>query len=127
MKFLRAQDVLLIHDDVIGGHELQGMAGDKSLDAVIARVENRMHYGMIEDVYELAACYACYIAVGHVFNDANKRTAYAAMRVCLALNDIDIQFGTFQEVGDMIIRVAQRQVDEKELAMWLRKRGINGA
>lgn len=122
MKFLNAQDVLLIHDRVIGAHELQGMAGNKSLEAVIARVENRMHYGMIEDVYELAACYASYIAIGHVFNDANKRTAYAALRVCLELNAVDIQMGTVEEVGDMIIRVAQRQVDEKELASWLRRK-----
>lgn len=122
MKFLTLQHVLLIHDQVIGANELQGLAGNKSLDAVIARIENRIHYGMIEDLYEFAACYACYIAVGHVFHDANKRTAYASMRVCLALNEAIMDLGSFQEVGDMMIRVAQRQMDEKELARWLRRK-----
>lgn len=122
MKFLQARDVLMIHEQVINPHELQGMAGNKSLDAVIARVENRIHYGMIDDVFELAACYACYIAVGHVFNDANKRTAYAAMKVCLVLNGIDAALGQFHEVGDTIIEVAQGKYDEKELAQWLRRR-----
>ena len=123
MKYLSAQDVVQIHDAVIQPNELQGMAGDKSLDAVIARVENRIHYGMIEDVYELAACYATYIAVGHTFNDANKRTAYAAMRICLQINEIKTDLGSAVEVGDMIIRAAQQMLDEKELAQWLRRRG----
>lgn len=122
MKYLSTQDVVQIHDAVIGSHELQGMAGDKSVDAVIARVENRIHYGMIEDVCELAACYATYIAVGHTFNDANKRTAYAAMRICLQINDVKTDLGSAAEVGDMIIRAAQRLTDEKELAQWLRRR-----
>lgn len=122
MKYLCVDDVMLIHERVIAANELQGLAGDKSLDAVIARVENRIHYGMIEDVYELAACYASYIAVGHVFNDANKRTAYAAMKVCLAMNGIAANLGVFNEVGDMIIRTARREVDEKQLAQWLRQR-----
>lgn len=122
MKYLSAQDVVQIHDAVIGSHELQGMAGDKSVDAVIVRVENRIHYGMIEDVHELAACYATYIAVGRTFNDANKRTAYAAMRICLQINDVKTDLGSAAEVGDMIIRAAQRLTDEKELAQWLRRR-----
>jgi len=122
MKYLSAQDVVRIHEFVIQEHELQGMAGDKSVDAVIARVENRIHYGMIADIYELAACYATYIAVGHVFNDANKRTAYAAMKVCLHMNGITTKLGTDEAVGNMIIRAAQQQVDEKDLAQWLRKK-----
>ena len=121
MKYLCADDVLLIHEHVIAANELQGLAGDKSLDAVIGRIENRIHYGMIEDVYELAACYACYISIGHVFNDANKRTVYAAMKVCLVMNGVQANLGKFQEVGDMIIKIAQSQIDEKQLAQWLRQ------
>ncbi len=34
MKVLSTQNVLLIHEDVINDGELQGLAGDKSLDAV---------------------------------------------------------------------------------------------
>ena len=122
MKYLTARDVQLIHDKVINSNELQGLAGDKSLESVIGRVENRMHYGMIEDAFELAACYASYIAVGHVFNDANKRTAYAVMKTSLVLNRIEADLGPFHEVGDVIIQAAQGKLDEKELAQWLRKR-----
>lgn len=95
------------------------MAGHKSLDAVLARIENRMTFGMIIDVYELAACYACFLAVGHVFNEANKRTAFACMDICLSLNDVELAYDHV-EVGDLIIKTAQGIVDETELSIWLR-------
>ena len=119
MKFLGNTDVVEIHDLVISQHELQEMAGDKSLDALLARIENRMSFGMITDVYDLAACYACFLAVGHVFNDANKRTAFACMDVCLSLNDVALVY-QHKEVGELIIKAAQRVVDEVELSAWLR-------
>jgi len=118
LKFLTNTDVIEIHDLVISKNELQGMAGDKLLEAVLARIENRMSFGMINDVYELAACYACFLAVGHVFNDANKRTAFACMDICLALNEIELVYD-HEEVGDLIIKVALGNVDEVELSAWL--------
>ena len=120
MKFLSDRDVIAIHEQVIKLNEIQSLAGNKSLDAVLARIENRMAYGMLNDIFELAACYACYLAVGHVFNDANKRTAFACMDTCLALNGIDLKYD-HKEVGDLIIRAAQSIVDETELGAWLRK------
>ena len=44
LKFLTTPDVVEIHDLVINENELQGMAGDLSLDAVLARIENRMSF-----------------------------------------------------------------------------------
>jgi death-on-curing protein len=123
LKFLANTDVVEIHDLVINQNELQGMAGDKSLDAVLARIENRMSFGMISDVYELAACYACFLAVGHVFNDANKRTAFACMDVCLSLNDIELIYD-HKEAGDLIVNAALRIVDEIELSAWLRSMAL---
>jgi death-on-curing protein len=123
LKFLANTDVVEIHDLVINQNELQGMAGDKSLDAVLARIENRMSFGLISDVYELAACYACFLAVGHVFNDANKRTAFACMDVCLSLNDIELIYD-HKEVGNLIVNAALRVVDEIELSAWLRARAL---
>ncbi len=125
MKFLTSTDVVEIHDLVISKNELQGMAGNKSLDAVLARIENRMPFGMINDVFDLAACYACFLAVGHVFNDANKRTAFACMDVCLSLNEVELNYEP-QEVGSLIIQAAQSVVDEIELSTWLRSQVLFG-
>ena len=112
-----------IHDLVISQNELSGLAGDKSLDAVLGRIGNRMSFGMVSDVFDLAACYACFLAVGHVFNDANKRTAFACMDVCLSLNEIELIYDE-KEVGDLIIEAAQGIVDEIELSAWLRAQAL---
>lgn len=119
MKYLSPEKVIAMHEQVVGPGELQGMALNKSIESVLTRVDNRVAYGLIGDAFELAACYACCIAVGHAFNDGNKRTAFKAMDTCLAINGIELDFDTV-ETGEMIIKAAQGIVDEKELAEWLR-------
>lgn len=119
MHYLSWKDVVAIHDDILELHELQGMAQNKSIEAIIARIDNRLTYGMIADIWELAACYACYIAVGHAFNDGNKRTAFATMDICLTLNGIELDYDA-EEAGNKIIKAAQGIIDESELAGWLR-------
>ncbi len=119
MNYLSSEMVFAIHQRVIGPKEFQGLVPNKSIELVLARVDNRIAYGLIEDVFELAACYACYIAVSRVFNDGNKRTAFTAMDTCLRINCVELNFDTV-EAGDMIIKAVQGIVDEKELAEWLR-------
>ena len=53
MIFLSPLDVVEIHEFVIEGHELQGIARDKSIEAIIGRIDNRIAFGMIRDVFEL--------------------------------------------------------------------------
>lgn len=117
--FLSAAQVEALHDMVLNPGELPGRAVDKSLEGALGRVDNRLIYGMIGDVFDLAAAYAVAIATGHCFNDANKRTAYRSMVVCLTLNGAALSHDT-QDIGDLIIRVAQGQVPEEDLADWLR-------
>ena len=116
---LNVEQIVHIHDHIIGKNELQGLAKDKSLDAVLERVHNRLQYGFIADVFDLAACYATFIAKGHCFNDANKRTAAAALYFALSANSIHIEF-TDLSLGKLIVDVATDQMTEVELAAWLR-------
>jgi death-on-curing protein len=110
-----------IHDNVLNPGELPGRARDKSLESALARVDNRLAYGVIGDIFDLAAAYAVAIARGHCFNDGNKRTAYRVMYVCLDINGIEPDW-PMPEAGDTIIRVAQGALDEGDLAEWLRAR-----
>lgn len=119
-RLLPTELVIELHDQVLNPGELEGMAGSKSLESALGRVEFRINYGMITDAFDLAAMYAIAISQAHVFNDANKRTAYAAMEYVLISHDIRINFET-SVVGDKIIEVAQGKVDETELAQWLRE------
>ena len=110
-----------IHDSVLNPGELSGRALDKSLDSALARVDNRLIYGMIEDVFDLAAAYAEAVARGHCFNDGNKRTAHQTMDVCLTLNGVEIEWPD-TAVADQIIRLARGEIDSHDLADWLRAR-----
>lgn len=116
---LTVEEVITIHDAVLNPNELAGLAKDVSLEGALARVDFRVQYNMIADVYELAAMYAVAISQAHAFRDANKRTAHAAMEFVLLGYDINIHFTT-KDVGDIIIKTAQGQLDEVELAAWLR-------
>ena len=119
MFHLTAELVDAIHDEVLNPGELQGRALDKSLESALARVENRMVYGLVGDLWDLAALYCVVIATGHCFNDGNKRTAYRSMEVCLEANGV-VAAWDVEDVGDLVIRVAPVLVDEQELAAWLR-------
>lgn len=118
-RLLTPELVETIHDAVLNPGELQGRALNKSLEGALARVDNRLAYGMIDDAFDLAAAYAIAVAQGHCFNDANKRTAFRAMNAALAFNGIQIIW-TATEIGPTIIRAAQGLLDEGELAHWLR-------
>ena len=119
LRLLTADLVEAIHDVVLNPGELAGRARDKSLEATLARVENRLAYGMIEDAFDLAAGYVMALSRGHCFNDGNKRTAHQAMDVCLDLNGVEITWEA-KEIGPLIIQCAQGLVEDGDLAEWLR-------
>lgn len=111
--------VIAIHERVVLPNELQGMARDKSLDAVLERVHNRLNYGFIHDAFDLAACYGAFIGKGHCFNDANKRTAATSVFISLHLNGIEAAFKD-NALGDWIIDLVTNRRTEDEFADWLR-------
>ena len=119
-RLFTVEEIIVLHDAVLNPGELSGMAQSASLEGALARVEFRVQYGMIQDAYDLAAMYAVAIARAHAFRDANKRTAHATMKLTLKLQGIRLPLEA-HEVGDIIIQPAQGQLDEVELADWLRR------
>ena len=117
---LSVDHIIAIHDEVLEPTELQGMAGDKSLEGALSRVDNRVKYGLIEDIYSLAASYATAISQAHCFNDGNKRTAFQVMDLILDLNGIHVIWDV-EEVGQKIVLLSQSKLDETDLAQWLRR------
>ena len=117
---LSVDHIITIHNEVLEPSELHGMAGDKSLEGALSRVDNRLKYGLIEDVYSLAASYAVAISQAHCFNDGNKRTAFQVMDLILDLNEIHAVWDV-EEVGQKIVLLSQSKLDETDLAQWLRR------
>ena len=117
---LTAEAVLEIHDDVLaesGG--LPGLCPDKSLDAALYRVENHAFYGGVTGLFDIAALYGIAIARGHVFNDANKRTALLSMITFLDLNGFEL-IAPSDQVVDVMVAVAKDGMSMAELSLWLK-------
>ena len=123
---LTIDDVVAIHDYVLDDHELQGLAGDKFLDGALGRVENRLKYGLITDVFELAASCAAAISQAHCFNDGNKRTAFQVMDVVLDLHGVQMAWDT-EVIGQKMVLLAQSKQDDAGFADWLRQQAYQSA
>ncbi|MBU3625865.1 type II toxin-antitoxin system death-on-curing family toxin [Polynucleobacter sp. JS-Safj-400b-B2] len=117
---LNESDVIEMHDAIIGSHELQGLAADKSLAGVLARLQNRLDYGFITDVFQYAACAGVFIAKGHCFNDANKRTAAAAVHLILCVHELSPQFEN-TDLGKWIVQTVEGSLSDEALADLLRQ------
>ena len=117
---LSVDHIIAIHDEVLEPNELQGMAGDKSLEGALSKVDSRLKYGLMEDIYSLAASYAVAVSQAHCFNDGNKRTAFQVMDLILDLNGIHTVWDV-EEVGQKIVLLSQSKLDETDLAQWLRR------
>ena len=93
--------------------------------AALARVDNRLVYGMINNVFDLAEAYAMAVVRGHCCNDGTKRTAFRVMDACLVLNGVTVHWNT-KEIGQIIIPCAKGLVEAGDLADWLRDRAAQG-
>jgi len=110
-----AQKVIEIHDLILSLEP--GLHGDHGIDALegaLLRISSRIHYEDLDDVFEIAAMYAVALARGHVFNDANKRTALVTALTYLSLQGYDIQRDDVLE--DIMVDVAEGKLNQTEVA-----------
>ena len=98
---------------------LHGTRDSGALDGALARPEQRYAYDETADLGRLAAAYAFGIARNHPFVDGNKRTAFIAMAVFLALNGQRLT-ATQPDVVITMLAVASGETNEDALAAWIR-------
>lgn len=91
-KVVSAEEIIAIHERVLrDAPGLKGMADPKKAHAVYARVYYLWRYGMVSDVFQVAAAYLEAAARGHIFADGNKRTALGCMLIFLYRNGISLR------------------------------------
>ncbi len=69
---------------------MKGAIDIPKLQGALGRIDNAIAYDQLDDVFEIAAKYACSISVAHSLPDANKRTALAVALEYLSLNDYEL-------------------------------------
>ena len=108
-----------IHDEQLAEHGgATGIRDNHLLESALARPEQLAHY-QTPDAAELAASYGYGISRNHPFLDGNKRTAFVAVELFLALNGQELFAGDADCVVTML-SVASGGTTEAEFAGWIR-------
>ena len=100
-----------------GGAE--GVRDNGLLDSALARPQNAFHYDGLGDVAELAASYAFGLAKNHPFIDGNKRMAFMAVGLFLAINGWELNAEPVEAIR-AVLALSGGEIGEGEFAAWLR-------
>ena len=119
MRWISKRALLLLHDESLAQHGgASGLRDDGLLESALARPENLLAYGS-PDLAELAASYAYGLAKNHPFVDGNKRAAFLATGLFLALNGQRLVVAQ-AEATVMVLDLASGETTEAAFADWLR-------
>ncbi len=111
--------VRAVHEEQLAEHGgAPGTHDAGLLESALARPQHLAAYGE-PDVAALAAAYGYGIARNHPFVDGNKRTAFVAMELFLAINGFDLLADDADCVLTMLA-VAAGDLSEDDFAAWIR-------
>ena len=92
------------------------------LDSALARAQNLAVYGT-PDYAQLAAAYGFGVAKNHAFVDGNKRAAFLATGLFLALNGYRLT-ATQADATLTVLALAAGEIDEPAFVNWIRERSV---
>ena len=119
-KWVNRQVLLLLHDESLAEHGgAPGLRDEGLLDSALARPVNLALYEQ-PDVASLAASYGVGLAKNHLFVDGNKRAAFLAVGLFLAVNGFRLR-ATQADATLTVMDVAAGVVDEAAFAQWIRE------
>ena len=114
----------VVHLDQLKEHGgLPGVREENTLEAVLARPQQRWHYEPTSDLATLAAAYGWGLVTSHPYRDGNKRIAFLAMAIFVGLNGYEIE-ATQEDVVTTMLAAAAGQLTEPQVADWVRARLI---
>ena len=119
--WIDANALRLLHRETLaefGG--LSGMRDEGLFLSALARPRNLFVYEGVTNISRLTATYAYGIARNHPFNDGNKRAAFLAIGMFLAINGFLLKVEPTEAVNTMLA-LAAGNLTELELASWIEK------
>ena len=126
-RWVNRQALLLLHAESTAEHG--GAAGLRDaglLDSALARAQNLVAYSHPDrqpDYAQLAAAYGFGLAKNHAFVDGNKRAAFLATGLFLALNGYRLT-ATQADATLTVLALAAGEIDETAFANWIRERSV---
>ena len=121
-KWINKRALLLLHEEslaMFGG--ARGMRDEGLLDSALARPVNQFLYEKADSLAGLAAAYGFGIAKNHAFVDGNKRAAFMAIGLFLAINGKRLRADQVDAI-QTILALAAGNLGEAGLAKWI---GVN--
>lgn len=125
-KWLQFDAVIALQAVTIAEHGgSPGLRDEGLLRSAMARAPNLFAYEQTEDIVRLAAAYGFGIARNHAFVDGDKRAAFLATIVFLEINMFTFN-ASEPDAAAMFLALAAGEVQEDELAQWLRDNSERG-
>ena len=119
-RWVEKRLLMLLHDESLAEHGgASGLRDEGLLDSALARPLNLVAYGN-PDFADLAATYAHGLAKNHPFVDGNKRAAFLAAGLFLALNGRRLT-ASQADATLAVFGLAAGDIDEAAFAEWIRK------
>ena len=126
-RWVNRQALLLLHAESLAEHGgATGLRDAGLLDSALARAQNLAAYGQSNggpDHAQLAAAYGFGLAKNHAFVDGNKRAAFLATGLFLALNGYRLKT-TQADATLMVLALAAGEIDETAFATWIREHSV---
>ena len=114
-----ASVIRAVHDEQLAEHGgAAGLRDAGMLESALARPQQLAAYGE-PDAAALAGAYGFGLARNHPFVDGNKRTAFVAVELFLALNGYELMADDVDCVVTML-KLAAGELGEPEFAAWVR-------
>jgi death-on-curing protein len=119
--WVEKEALLLLHLKSLarfGGAE--GLRDEGLLDSALMRPRNAFHYDNQKEIAALTASYAFGLAKNHPFVDGNKRAAFMAVGVFLAMNRWTLNCDSVDAI-QAVMALAGGEIGESEFAAWLKR------
>lgn len=123
-RWIEPQALLLLHSTSLAEHGgLEGVRDEGLLESALSRPRNKFSYDSESDIFDLAAAYGFGLAKNHPFNDGNKRIAFIAIGLFLAINGHRLVADQMDAIQTMLDLAAGR-LTEGTLSDWVRKHAV---
>ena len=119
-RWIDQRSLMLLHDESLAEHGgAPGLRDEGLFQSALARPRNLVACGK-PDLADLAAAYGAGLAKNHPFVDGNKRAAFLAVGLFLALNGQRL-VAAQAEATLVMFDVAASAIDEQGFAAWIRE------